>query len=103
MTAWAATGRPVAEFWSLTLREIGLVMQGHAQARQHDLELAYYTAWHAGLFSQAYKPGKFPDYQKNAPRPRKRGSGRRMTAEQMKAQALAIVAAMGGTIRKRGD
>ena len=76
---------------------------GHAQKRSHEIDMAYYTAWHSGLFSQAYKPGKFPDYERHAPRRKKRGTGQRMTPEQMKAQAMAIVAAFGGMIKKRGD
>lgn len=78
-------------------------MDGHAEAWQRDMELAYYNAWHSGMFSQPFKPRQFPEYHKYAPTKRKRGTGAVMTPKQMKAQAMAIVAALGGTIRKRGQ
>lgn len=87
----------------MTLREIGWVFTGHAKARQSSIDLAYYTAWHAGLFSQPFKPGKFPSYEKHMPGKKRREKARPMTPEQLKAQLLAFTAAMGGTIRKRGQ
>lgn len=45
MSAWSETGRPVAEFWALTLREVALVLESHRAARDYDLELANFTAF----------------------------------------------------------
>ena len=71
------------------------MLAGHANARHRDLELAYYTAWHSGLFSQPYAKGKFPDYQKHMPR---KTAKRAQTPDDMKTVALMITAAFGGTI-----
>lgn len=100
LKTWAETGRPLGEFWTLCAREILIILEGEANARHHQLELAYYTAWHSGLFSQPYGR-KFPDYKKNAPR--RQPTGRRQTPEQMKAMARALTLALGGTIRNRGE
>jgi hypothetical protein len=79
---------------------VACVFEGHANARHRELELAYYTAWHSGLFSQSYK--RFPDYEKHAPR-RARQSPKPQTPEEMKAVARAITLALGGKVKKRGS
>ena len=71
------------------------MLTGHANARQRDLELAYYMAWHSGLFSQTYGKGKFPDYQKNMPR---KTAKRAQTPADMERLFLALTKTMGGTI-----
>lgn len=72
------------------------MIEGHAEGRAADLDLAYYTAWHAGLFSQQYRPGKFPDYRKHHPRQK---TPTRKTDDELKAAARSFTAAMGGTIQ----
>lgn len=74
-------------------------MEGHAESGRRDLDLAYYTAWHAGLFSQPYASGKFPEYERHAPR-RKAEASRPQTPEEMKAMARMLTLAFGGTIVK---
>lgn len=77
---------------------MALVLDGYAEARGIDLDLAYYTAWHAGAFSQPYKAGKFPDYRKHHPR---RTPAQRKSSDELKAVARSITAALGGSIRTR--
>jgi len=60
-------------------------------------EIAYYNAYHAGIFSQNYKSGKFPKYQTNAPkRTGEKSSKKSQTWQQQKAMAIALNAAFGG-------
>lgn len=42
---------------------------------QRERELAYYTAYHAGVFSQTYDKGKFPRYEQHRPKPPRPGAG----------------------------
>ena len=89
------TGRPMNEFWALTLREIDLVLQGFMQAKKSKHDLAYYTAYHAGFFAQQHK--KFPDYNKYAPK----NAGKpkqRQTPEEIKRNVMIMVAACGGKV-----
>jgi hypothetical protein len=79
----------------LTLREVGFVLTGHANAHHRDLELAYYTAWYSGLFSQPCGKRKFPDYKKNMPR---KTVKRAQTPADMERLFLALTKTMGGTI-----
>lgn len=79
-----------------------LVFSGEADRRFRETEMAYFTAWHSGLFSQQYERGKFPKYEKNAPT-RKRKSGPAQTWQQQKMIAKALNAAFGGTVTKRGE
>jgi hypothetical protein len=85
----------MAEFWSLTFREIHHVMNGAAAAKLRDLDIAYYTAWHSGLFSQPFGKGKFPDYRRHAPRAR---GPVRQTAAHQKMIILQLHKAFGGEL-----
>lgn len=86
------------------MREVELVLEGENNRRFRDQELAYYGAWYSGVFSQPYAKGKFPRFEKAAP---KRGKGGARTGrqswQQQKSLALALTALMGGTITKRKD
>ena len=77
-----------------------LMLDGAADRRFQDLEFAYYTAWHAGLFSQPYGKGKFPRFDKGAPK-RKRRTGPAQTWRQVKASARVLNALFGGSEPKR--
>ncbi len=85
----------MSEFWSLTLREIDIVLQGFIQAKDNQYNLAYYTAYHAGFFSQQHK--KFPDYNKYAPKGSKQAK-RRQTPEELRRNVMIMVAACGGKV-----
>lgn len=74
-------------------------MAGESERRAHALDLAYYNAWHSGLFSQPPRRGKFPDYERYSPRRKRRAQPQ--TADEMKAFARMFTAAMGGKIIKR--
>lgn len=82
------------------MREIAFVLEGCAEARARDLDLAYYTAWHAGYFSQPFKNGRMPEYDKHAPRRRLRPA---MTGRQMLETAMRMTAALGGQIIRKED
>lgn len=90
----------MAELWGLTIREIGYVLEAHNKRREDDLTLAYYQAYFSGFFSQPWGK-KFPRFNQYAPG--NAGQTQRQTPEQMKAIAMNIVSALGGTIRKRGE
>lgn len=65
--------------------------------------MAYYTAYHAGLFSQQYVKGKFPRYEKNAPKRKAKGKKTVQTWQHQQMIAKALNAAFGGTFEKRGE
>ncbi len=81
---------------------MAVVLDGEEDRRFRALELAYYGAWHAGLFSQQFPKGKFPKFEKHAPKRRKE-RGKAQSWQQMKAMAKALNAAFGGDVRRRED
>ncbi|HAF38066.1 MAG TPA: hypothetical protein DCG72_03695 [Gammaproteobacteria bacterium] len=83
------------------MRQISIILKGESDRRFYDQQLAYYTAYHSGVFSQEYAKGKFPKFERGAPkRPGKGGSGRAQTWQQQKMMAMALNAAMGGEFKK---
>lgn len=95
LVSWVETDRPIDEFWDLTFYEIAIVFEGVANVRSSQTDLAYYTAYMSGVFSQPYKSGKFPDYEKHAPRKNK---PKKMSEDAMKNVAMMITLALGGKI-----
>ena len=89
-------GRSLDEFWCLTLRQIDIIFKGNAQKSERDYELAYYTAYHSGLFSQFNQNGKPLDYKKHSPT-NKKAAPDVQSWEQQKSMAMALNAAFGGT------
>tara|TARA_R110000822_G_scaffold89133_1_gene206092 strand:- start:1164 stop:1415 length:252 start_codon:yes stop_codon:yes gene_type:complete len=82
------------------LREIALVFDGDGERNHVRLQLAYYTAYQAGVYSQEYK--RFPKYDP----PKKQKSGRSsgvQTPEQQRMIAMSLNAVFGGRFIKRGD
>jgi hypothetical protein len=67
-------------------------------ARTRELDLAYYTAYHSGLFSQNYDRGKFPDYQKHAPSKKLAVPQKPMSHEQLERSSMMVAIALGATI-----
>lgn len=102
MRSWAQTGRPLAEFWSLTLREVALVLEGHADAHWREIEMAHYLAWHVAAFSRPTRSGRMPDFEETKPRRRKPGAVTAPDEARMKSTLMNLTAALGGTIRKKG-
>jgi hypothetical protein len=82
------------------LREIAIVLEGEGERNHIKLQLAYYTAYQSGVYSQEYK--RFPKYEP----PTKQKSGRSIgaqTPEQQKMIAMSLNAVFGGEFIKRGD
>jgi hypothetical protein len=87
----------------MTLRQLDLFLKAATDRHLLDIDLAYYTAYHAGLFSQPFKGGKFPNYQTH--RPNKEGnrsaSKQQQSWQQQKQMALVMNAAFGGRREKK--
>ncbi len=78
-----------------------MVIAADAERRQVDLDLAYYTAWHAGLFSQAFPKGKFPPFEKFRPGKKRKKTVSRQPWQQQKQFAMMLNALMGGDTKRR--
>ncbi|KQI66969.1 hypothetical protein AN189_18105 [Loktanella sp. 3ANDIMAR09] len=65
MRGWLDAGRDYALFWTLTPREIVLILQGHNNMRAAENEVARIRNYElAGLIVAAYhKPQKMPRYK----------------------------------------
>ena len=81
------------------MRQIDNVLKGYADRVFMQQELAYYNAWHAGVFSQPYKKGRFPKYDSGKPR---RGKRERQTWQQQKMIARTLNALYGGEVKTHG-
>lgn len=102
MAAWAETGRPIDEFWSLTCRQILLVFRGEAKRVDRETRLqanlAAYQVWRlAHLMRLKRLPRKPDDLMKTK---------RISTGDDWRAQKAAIellnAALSGSDARKRG-
>lgn len=60
------------------------MLEGAANERFHQQELAYYNAYISGMLSQDYAKGKFPKYDKHAPKKRRKPSGVRRSWKALK-------------------
>lgn len=74
------------------------MLTGASNARKAELELAYYTAYHSGIFSQQYEKGRFPKYEKHAPNriAKRKPSGVRRDWRELKALIETWNATAGG-------
>ncbi|MCA0952916.1 hypothetical protein LCM16_02385 [Mameliella alba] len=105
MGSWVEAGQDPAQFWHLTLREIGIVLDGAARRLARERDQAEVQAWQtARLVMIGYhQPRKFPPFKKvssSAPS-RRRGTGARPSWQDQKALIQVINAAFGGEVRKR--
>ena len=95
-------GQDPAAFWSLTLREIGLVMAGAVKRIEREKLFADRAAWDtARLNSFAYHtPNKMPDFEKYRGKGRAGPTGAAPSVRQnwaaMRANIIAFNAAKGG-------
>jgi hypothetical protein len=82
----------------MTLRQLDLFLKAATDRHLLDLDRAYYTAYHAGLFSQPFKGGKFPKYQTHRPNTEhdRPASKQRQSWQHQKQMALVMNAAFGG-------
>ncbi len=82
----------------MTLRQLDLFLKAATDRHRLDLDLAYYTAYHAGLFSQPFKGGKFPNYQTHRPNQgcNRPTSKQRQSWQHQKQMVLVMNAAFGG-------
>lgn len=99
MGGWAATGRPMAEFWSLTPRLVMMVINEYMKRRNDEIELhsnlAAYQSWRTAILTRAKKiPRKPDDLMKT--RKRKKKNGHQQDWKDQKAAFEMINAAMGG-------
>lgn len=93
-----AGGDP-AQFWSLTLKDVARLIAADGERRRHDMDLAYYTAWHAGFFSQTFPKGKFPAFDKFRPKKRKAAGSERQPWQEQKKFVQMLNALYGGDIK----
>jgi hypothetical protein len=99
--AFLLAGGDPEQFWRLTLRDVHLFVEADGARQRYQLDLAYYNAWHSGLFSQSYEKGKFPPFHKNRPSEQKKQRAEAQSWQQQKQFAMTLNAIFGGSFRQR--
>ena len=91
------------QFWRLTLRQVALFVRAFSDRRRADLDLAYYTAYWSGFFSQPFKNGKFPDFKKFQPSRQAKKAVPAQSWKEQKRIARMGCAMLGGDFKTRDD
>ena len=62
LSNWVIAGERYESIWTLTLREVDLVLRAHERRVECQWQLAYFTGWQSGYHSQPFQKGKYPPY-----------------------------------------
>lgn len=85
----------------MTLRQLDLFLKAATDRHLLDLDLACYTAYHTGLFSQPVKGGKFANYQTHRPKKeRKRSASKQWQSWQHQKQMVLVMNVAFGSRRE---
>ena len=96
---WIAAGQPYQLLWQLTMRETDVVLRGARKAREREMELAAWHAWHVAALP---KMKRFPRSPADLI-PRRRKAGVAQGWQTIKNMARLWTAALGGEGGRNGE
>ncbi|NOV15873.1 hypothetical protein E5S70_07200 [Ensifer adhaerens] len=90
MRSWVEAGQDPSHFWRLTLREIGVILDGAVDRMKSQHDERAWLAWHIEALARTKKLPKLKDLTHGA----SKGPRRRQTVEEQIAIAEAWTAAL---------